>query len=241
MSSLRKDAARFVVGLTMLLGLASGQKQRSWLGSSMFVQGQAPVGRATGQCLAELGGKLYVFGGSAGANYLNDLSVYQPQTRTWTVLSNYVLGDTPSQRYGQAFIAAADKLFVFGGRSATGLAPIPTRSLPYPAPDLPCPRLSQRPLHLRPRQAQVDRRHRPSPGPHPEPTGGRLLRAPRRLALPLRRLEPGHPPLLQRPLRARPRHPPPAGARHRLRHGAFAARAHAGSQRDSDRCAQSSV
>ena len=103
-----------------ILDYTRGVKLRSWLGSSKFVEGQEPVGRAQAQTLAELNKKLYVFGGYAGSIYLNDLHYYQPRTRTWADLSNHVLGDIPSPRYGHAFISAIDQLFVFGGRSNAG-------------------------------------------------------------------------------------------------------------------------
>jgi hypothetical protein len=96
-------------------------KLRSWLGPGMFVEGQAPAGRGIAQFLAVHRENIYVFGGSAGAKYLNDLYIYHPPSRTWADVSNHVEGSKPSPRYGHAFIAATEKLFVFGGRSSSGL------------------------------------------------------------------------------------------------------------------------
>lgn len=120
--SMRTRCVFDVCALTALMffGFVGGSKLRSWLGSGMFIEGPKPAGRAIGQNLAELRGKIYVFGGTAGSNYLNDLHVFQPQTRTWADLSTFVLGNPPAPRYGHAFISMNDKLVVFGGRSTDG-------------------------------------------------------------------------------------------------------------------------
>ena len=89
----------------------------------MFVEGTQPAGRAVGQNLAGLRGKLYVFGGTSGAYYLNDLHVYNPQTRTWADLTKYILSNAPAPRYGHALTSANEKLVVFGGRSTAGASP----------------------------------------------------------------------------------------------------------------------
>ena len=125
-------ATRFVlisVVFSYCLMRSHAMKRRSWLSSGIFVEGQAPAGRATGQCLAELGGKIYIFGGTAGSSYRNDIQIFQPQSRTWVDLSNTVQGDIPSPRYAHAFISSNDKLFLFGGRSSTGGSTLPCESI----------------------------------------------------------------------------------------------------------------
>ena len=117
------ETATIAFYLAVLLSFVDGVKLRSWLGSSMYVEGDTPVGRSVGQNVAELHGKIYVFGGTTGSSYLNDLHFFLPQRRTWTDLSSYVLGEQPSPRYAHALGAAQNKLFVFGGRSTTGAGP----------------------------------------------------------------------------------------------------------------------
>ena len=95
-------------------------KLRSWLGPGMFVEGPAPAGRGTGQILAVHHENIFVFGGTAGSKYLNDLHIYNSRSRTWADVTKHVDGTKPSPRYGHAFIAASEKLFVFGGRSSLG-------------------------------------------------------------------------------------------------------------------------
>ncbi len=106
--------------LLILLSGIQGAKLRSWLGPNMFVEGRAPAVRGIGQILAEDQEKVYVFGGTAGSTYLNDLHIYYSKSRTWADVSKHVQGMIPAPRYGHAFIAAMDKLYLFGGRSTSG-------------------------------------------------------------------------------------------------------------------------
>ena len=117
------NVTRLVFCTTILLSIpvyVESVKLRSWLGPGMFVEGQAPTGRGTGQILASYHENIYVFGGTAGSKYLNDLHIYHSRSRSWADISTHVEGTKPSPRYGHAFIAASKKLFVFGGRSSLG-------------------------------------------------------------------------------------------------------------------------
>jgi N-acetylneuraminic acid mutarotase len=103
--------------LALLFQFVEPTKLRSWLGSNKFVGGDPASKRANGQMVAELGGNLFVFGGTSGSSNLNDLHIYYPRTKTWVDVSAFVQGDTPSARMSFAFCAALDKLFLFGGRT----------------------------------------------------------------------------------------------------------------------------
>jgi hypothetical protein len=109
-----------VILILTFVPIASATKLRLWLDSNQFVEGKPPTGRATAQFLSELHGKLYVFGGTKGSEYLNDMHVYHPESRTWVDVTSHLQGSVPSPRYGHAFISALNKLYLFGGRSSAG-------------------------------------------------------------------------------------------------------------------------
>jgi len=102
-----------------LEGIIEAKKLKSWLGSNKFVHGDKPDGRADAQ-FVELGGVLYLFGGSQASEFRNDLHIYYSTTRRWLDVSKIVQGVPPSPRYGHAFIGFAGQLYLFGGRSADG-------------------------------------------------------------------------------------------------------------------------
>ncbi len=106
--------------LCCFFGKVKTEKFRSWLGSDKFAGGTAPEGRESGQILTVLHGKLYVFGGSKGSGYLNDLHIFHLETRTWVDITLHAQGDRPSPRYGHSCAAANDQLYLFGGRSTSG-------------------------------------------------------------------------------------------------------------------------
>ncbi|KAI9367894.1 hypothetical protein BJX61DRAFT_547065 [Aspergillus egyptiacus] len=61
------------------------------------------------------GGKLYIFGGSNGADYLNDVWCYDPITSLWHELD--CVGHRPLGRGGHAAAIVDDTMYVFGGRT----------------------------------------------------------------------------------------------------------------------------
>ena len=95
-------------------------KLRSWLGSNQFVEGNSPEGRESGQIMTVIRDKLYIFLGTKGAGYLNDLHTFHFISRTWIDITQSVQGPPPSPRYGHSCASVGDRFYVFGGRSSTG-------------------------------------------------------------------------------------------------------------------------
>lgn len=73
--------------------------------------GDSPPARY-GHAMAELNGKLYVFGGNVGG-LTNDLREYDPAANAWTNLPQS--GDVPDTRFFHTMVALNDRLYVFGG------------------------------------------------------------------------------------------------------------------------------
>ena len=61
---------------------------------------------------AELGGKMYVYGGNTGINPVADLWKYDPAQDNWTQLS---LGTGPSSRQGMGVVGSGEKMWIIGG------------------------------------------------------------------------------------------------------------------------------
>ena len=68
--------------------------------------------------MVTFGDKLYLFGGTDGVNWFNDVWSYSPQTNSWTQLEciDYI----PSPREGHAAALVGDVMYIFGGRTEEG-------------------------------------------------------------------------------------------------------------------------
>lgn len=62
--------------------------------------------------------KLYVFGGTNGMEWFNDMWRFDPITRTWTMLK--CSGFVPQPREGHSAALVGDVIYVFGGRDVDG-------------------------------------------------------------------------------------------------------------------------
>ena len=70
--------------------------------------------------MAELAGKLYVFGGaSGGTSYTNDLMAYDIATNVWVTVA--VSGSPPVARYNAKLAAVGGKLYMYGGQASAGV------------------------------------------------------------------------------------------------------------------------
>ncbi|GAB7359589.1 hypothetical protein MBLNU230_g6774t1 [Neophaeotheca triangularis] len=79
--------------------------------------GQIPPAR-TNHSMVAWGDKLYLFGGTDGVNWFNDVWSYSPQTNSWTMLE--CIGYIPSAREGHAAALVGDVMYIFGGRTEEG-------------------------------------------------------------------------------------------------------------------------
>ncbi|CAG9318074.1 unnamed protein product [Blepharisma stoltei] len=68
--------------------------------------------------LCVLGGLFYLFGGTDGTNYLNDLWVYNPEGKSWESINSE--GATPTSRSGHAADSEGNIMVIFGGEGTTG-------------------------------------------------------------------------------------------------------------------------
>lgn len=64
------------------------------------------------------GDKLYLFGGTDGIKWFNDVWSYSPHTNSWTQLE--CIGYIPSPREGHAASLVGDVMYIFGGRTEEG-------------------------------------------------------------------------------------------------------------------------
>ena len=55
------------------------------------------------------------------AGTLNDLYVFDLSNSNWTDLTQSIVGDIPSARYGHGFASAGGKIYLHGGSSSPGL------------------------------------------------------------------------------------------------------------------------
>ncbi|TVY65606.1 Tip elongation aberrant protein, partial [Lachnellula suecica] len=62
--------------------------------------------------------KLYLFGGTNGFQWFNDVWCYDPQTNAWTSLD--CIGYIPAPREGHAAAIVDDVMYIFGGRTEEG-------------------------------------------------------------------------------------------------------------------------
>ncbi|KAK5109542.1 hypothetical protein LTR62_006893 [Meristemomyces frigidus] len=79
--------------------------------------GQIPPAR-TNHSMISWNDKLYLFGGTDGVNWYNDVWSYSPQTNSWTQLD--CIGYIPSPREGHAAALVGDVMYIFGGRTEEG-------------------------------------------------------------------------------------------------------------------------
>lgn len=91
--------------------VALGGTYAAWRGgNSWTAKALMPTGR-TGAGVAELGGKIYVVGGTGGPSpYLASNEVYDPLSDTWTPKA-----PMPTARQNFALVAAGGKLYAIGG------------------------------------------------------------------------------------------------------------------------------
>lgn len=62
--------------------------------------------------------RLYLFGGTDGVQWFNDVWCYSPHTNSWTQLE--CIGYIPSPREGHAASLVGDVMYIFGGRTESG-------------------------------------------------------------------------------------------------------------------------
>lgn len=79
--------------------------------------GQVPPAR-TNHTMVTWGDKLYLFGGTDGVHWFNDVWSYSPHTNSWTQLE--CIGYIPSPREGHAAALVGDVMYIFGGRTEEG-------------------------------------------------------------------------------------------------------------------------
>ncbi|KAF2203139.1 cell polarity protein-like protein [Delitschia confertaspora ATCC 74209] len=63
--------------------------------------------------------KLYLFGGTDGINWFNDVWTYEPRSNTWTELD--CIGYIPVAREGHSAALVNDTMYIFGGRTQEGV------------------------------------------------------------------------------------------------------------------------
>ncbi|KAJ5198800.1 uncharacterized protein N7498_007917 [Penicillium cinerascens] len=81
-------------------------------------EGQIPPAR-TNHTIVGLGDKLYLFGGTNGVKWFNDVWSYDPRANAWTEVD--CVGFIPTPREGHAAALVNDVMYVFGGRTDEGL------------------------------------------------------------------------------------------------------------------------
>ncbi|OQO03087.1 hypothetical protein B0A48_11342 [Cryoendolithus antarcticus] len=79
--------------------------------------GQIPPAR-TNHTMITWGDRLYLFGGTDGVTWFNDVWSYYPHTNSWTQLE--CIGYIPSPREGHAAALVGDVMYIFGGRTEEG-------------------------------------------------------------------------------------------------------------------------
>jgi chromosome segregation ATPase len=63
--------------------------------------------------------KLFLFGGTDGVNWFNDVWTYDPRTNSWTELD--CIGYIPVSREGHSATLVNDTMYIFGGRTQEGV------------------------------------------------------------------------------------------------------------------------
>ncbi|KAK2767397.1 hypothetical protein FQN54_003553 [Arachnomyces sp. PD_36] len=80
--------------------------------------GQIPPAR-TNHTIVSYNDKLYLFGGTNGTQWFNDVWSYDPRANTWTQLD--CIGFIPDRREGHSAALVNDVMYVFGGRTEEGV------------------------------------------------------------------------------------------------------------------------
>ena len=81
-------------------------------------QSRAPPAR-TNHSVVTWNDKLYLFGGTDGVTWFNDVWTYEPRSNAWTELD--CIGYIPVAREGHAAALVNDTMYIFGGRTQEGL------------------------------------------------------------------------------------------------------------------------
>ena len=79
--------------------------------------GSTPPPR-TNHTIVTWNNKLFLFGGTDGMRWYNDVWLYDPNTNTWT--NQECIGFIPTAREGHAAALVGDVMYVFGGRTEEG-------------------------------------------------------------------------------------------------------------------------
>jgi len=79
-----------------------------------------PPAQRTSHASVIKNGKMYVFGGYSGENYLNDLWEFDIQTETWTDISEQCTGDRPAPRSRFCAAVHGDHMYILGGWNKIG-------------------------------------------------------------------------------------------------------------------------
>ncbi|KKK13350.1 hypothetical protein AOCH_005518 [Aspergillus ochraceoroseus] len=80
--------------------------------------GQIPPAR-TNHTIVGFNDKLYLFGGTNGLQWFNDVWSYDPRSNSWTQLD--CVGFIPAPREGHAAALVNDVMYIFGGRTDEGI------------------------------------------------------------------------------------------------------------------------
>ncbi|CEJ55960.1 hypothetical protein PMG11_02188 [Penicillium brasilianum] len=81
-------------------------------------EGEIPPAR-TNHTLVSHNDKLYLFGGTNGVKWFNDVWTFDPRNNSWTELD--CVGFIPTPREGHAAALVNDVMYVFGGRTDEGM------------------------------------------------------------------------------------------------------------------------
>ncbi|KAH6620168.1 hypothetical protein C7974DRAFT_363547 [Boeremia exigua] len=81
-------------------------------------QGRSPPAR-TNHSVVTWQDKLYLFGGTDGVVWFNDVWTYDPRTNSWTELD--CIGYIPVSREGHSAALVNDTMYIFGGRTQEGV------------------------------------------------------------------------------------------------------------------------
>ncbi|KAF2867130.1 cell polarity protein-like protein [Massariosphaeria phaeospora] len=81
-------------------------------------QGRSPPAR-TNHSVVTWNDKLYLFGGTDGLTWFNDVWTYEPRTNAWTELD--CIGYIPVAREGHSATLVNDTMYIFGGRTQEGV------------------------------------------------------------------------------------------------------------------------